>query len=208
MVNIFTVGSSSILCRFYTAHLDFPCHTHLVFSKYYTFFYTVRFQIKQKGINIRCAESIMSHPTLGKNGTHSTTSSKPASVAGSTTSSAAERDPAEHLKKLETKLKAMYVRKPIALATTILHTVNQSNMGKADPGFGACSNANNVARTANAHLTSADESLYPLVSLKTGRAIDRFPDTPRGIAKLSGMYSSDKAGFPLLSHPNHSLCHK
>jgi len=51
-------------------------------------------------------------------------------------------------------------------------------------------NINNIARTANSHLVSADEKLHPLVSLKTARAIDRFPDTPTGLSKLSRMYMS------------------
>ncbi|PNS16529.1 hypothetical protein CAC42_263 [Sphaceloma murrayae] len=46
-------------------------------------------------------------------------------------------------------------------------------------------NANNVARVANSQLVSADEKLYPLLSLKTGKAIDKFPATPKDIAKLS-----------------------
>jgi len=49
-------------------------------------------------------------------------------------------------------------------------------------------NTNNIARTANSHLVSADEKLHPLVSLKTGRAIDRFPETSKGLSKLSRMY--------------------
>ncbi|KAG8628414.1 hypothetical protein KVT40_004287 [Elsinoe batatas] len=46
-------------------------------------------------------------------------------------------------------------------------------------------NANNVARVANSQLVSADEKLHPLLSLKTGKAIDKFPATPQDIGKLS-----------------------
>ncbi|OCL13612.1 hypothetical protein AOQ84DRAFT_372017 [Glonium stellatum] len=46
-------------------------------------------------------------------------------------------------------------------------------------------NSNNVARVANSHLTSADDKLHVLHSLKTGRPIERFPTTPKEIAKLT-----------------------
>ncbi|GAB7350988.1 hypothetical protein MBLNU459_g1484t2 [Dothideomycetes sp. NU459] len=47
-------------------------------------------------------------------------------------------------------------------------------------------NANNISRVANSQLVSGDDKLHPLLSLKTGRAIERFPETPNGISKLSG----------------------
>ncbi|KAK5113454.1 hypothetical protein LTR85_010882 [Meristemomyces frigidus] len=46
-------------------------------------------------------------------------------------------------------------------------------------------NANNIARVANSKLTTSDEKLYPLLSLKTGKPIDKFPLTSAGIPKLS-----------------------
>jgi hypothetical protein len=47
-------------------------------------------------------------------------------------------------------------------------------------------NANNVARVANSQLVSADDKLHPLMSLKNGRTLEKFPDTPKALAKLSG----------------------
>ncbi|KAI5200326.1 hypothetical protein E4T39_05733 [Aureobasidium subglaciale] len=47
-------------------------------------------------------------------------------------------------------------------------------------------NANNVARVANSHLVSADDRLHPLLSLKNGRTLEKFPESPRALAKLSG----------------------
>ena len=49
------------------------------------------------------------------------------------------------------------------------------------------SNTNNIARVSNSKLTSGDDKLQPLVSLKTANAIDRFPATSNAINKLSGM---------------------
>ncbi|KAF2140194.1 uncharacterized protein K452DRAFT_299580 [Aplosporella prunicola CBS 121167] len=46
-------------------------------------------------------------------------------------------------------------------------------------------NHNNVARIANSHLVSADDHLHVLHSLKTNRPIERFPSTPKDIAKLT-----------------------
>ncbi|KAI4722963.1 hypothetical protein E4T48_00745 [Aureobasidium sp. EXF-10727] len=46
-------------------------------------------------------------------------------------------------------------------------------------------NANNVARVANSQLVSADDKLHPLLSLKNGRPLDKFPETPKALAKLS-----------------------
>ncbi|TKA78724.1 hypothetical protein B0A55_04530 [Friedmanniomyces simplex] len=45
-------------------------------------------------------------------------------------------------------------------------------------------NANNIARVANSQLTSNDEKLLPLMSLKTGKPIDKFPATSKDIEKL------------------------
>jgi hypothetical protein len=47
-----------------------------------------------------------------------------------------------------------------------------------------CRNANNIARNANSHLTSNDDKLHPLVSLKTNKAIEKFPATSKDIEKL------------------------
>ncbi|KAI4744534.1 hypothetical protein E4T50_05105 [Aureobasidium sp. EXF-12298] len=46
-------------------------------------------------------------------------------------------------------------------------------------------NANNVARVANSQLVNADDKLHPLLSLKNGRTLEKFPDTPKALAKLS-----------------------
>ena len=51
------------------------------------------------------------------------------------------------------------------------------------------SNANNVSRVANSQLTSNSEKLNPLVSLKTGKAIEKFPEISAGIEKLSCRFS-------------------
>jgi len=45
-------------------------------------------------------------------------------------------------------------------------------------------NANNIARVANSQLVSADDKLHPLLALKTGKAIEKFPSTPKEINKL------------------------
>lgn len=52
-------------------------------------------------------------------------------------------------------------------------------------------NANNVARVANSQLVSADDKLYPLLSLKNGRPLEKFPETPKALAKLSGQSAID-----------------
>lgn len=49
-------------------------------------------------------------------------------------------------------------------------------------------NANNVARVANSQLVSADDKLHPLLSLKNGKKLEKFPDTPKALAKLSGWF--------------------
>jgi hypothetical protein len=46
-------------------------------------------------------------------------------------------------------------------------------------------NTNNVARVANSHLVSSDAKLHPLVSLRTGKPLEKFPETSAGIAKLT-----------------------
>jgi hypothetical protein len=46
-------------------------------------------------------------------------------------------------------------------------------------------NTNNVARVANSHLTSSDAKLHPLVSLKNGKPLEKFPETSAGLAKLT-----------------------
>lgn len=49
-------------------------------------------------------------------------------------------------------------------------------------------NANNVARVANSQLVNADDKLHPLLSLKNGKKLEKFPDTPKALAKLSGLF--------------------
>ena len=51
------------------------------------------------------------------------------------------------------------------------------------------SNENNVARVANSFLTSSDEKLTPLVSLKTGKPIEKFPATSKDLQKLGREHS-------------------
>lgn len=53
-------------------------------------------------------------------------------------------------------------------------------------------NTNNVARVANSHLASNDAKLHPLVSLKTGKTLDKFPETSKDIAKLTRKLESRK----------------
>ncbi|KAL1303008.1 hypothetical protein AAFC00_003324 [Neodothiora populina] len=101
----------------------------------------------------------MSQPI--KKTTQTTTPPKPSSVSGTSSSSAAaaaaQSSSDQDLHKVIDKLEAK------------IKAVN----------------ANSLSRTQNARLTSADDKLHPLLSLKTGRAIDRFPETPRGVGKLS-----------------------
>jgi hypothetical protein len=56
-------------------------------------------------------------------------------------------------------------------------------------------NANNVARVANSQLVNADDKLHPLLSLKNGRTLEKFPDTPKALAKLSGKCALDQPIF-------------
>ncbi|KAK4622211.1 hypothetical protein CLAFUW4_07058 [Fulvia fulva] len=44
-------------------------------------------------------------------------------------------------------------------------------------------NTNNVARVANSRVTSNDEKLIPLVSLKNGQPLARFPETAKDVGK-------------------------
>lgn len=46
-------------------------------------------------------------------------------------------------------------------------------------------NANNVARVANSQLTSSEEKLHPLVNVKTGKTLDKFPETSKDLTKLT-----------------------
>ncbi|KAH0284218.1 hypothetical protein M436DRAFT_62189 [Aureobasidium namibiae CBS 147.97] len=41
------------------------------------------------------------------------------------------------------------------------------------------------AVVANSQLVSADDKLHPLLSLKNGRTLEKFPETPKALAKLS-----------------------
>ncbi|KAI7285416.1 hypothetical protein KC345_g1739 [Hortaea werneckii] len=45
-------------------------------------------------------------------------------------------------------------------------------------------NANSIARVANSQMTDPEEKLHPLLSLKTGKPIEKFPPTPASISKL------------------------
>ena len=46
-------------------------------------------------------------------------------------------------------------------------------------------NTNNVARVANSHLTTSDAKLHPLVNLRNGKPLEKFPETSAGLAKLT-----------------------
>lgn len=107
------------------------------------------------------------------------TPAKPAAPAAATTTSTSKDDPAEAVKKLETKTKAVFVQS----STFSLLPLPSDCSAIADNRLR--SNANNIARVANSQLVSADEKLHPLLSLKTGKAIDKFPSTSKDIAKLS-----------------------
>jgi len=48
------------------------------------------------------------------------------------------------------------------------------------------SNTNNIARVENSQLTSANDKLWVLHSLKTNRPLEKFPATAKDIAKLTG----------------------
>lgn len=50
-------------------------------------------------------------------------------------------------------------------------------------------NTNNVARVANSHLISSDAKLHPLVSLRTGKPLEKFPETSMGLNKLTCKFS-------------------
>ncbi|KAI7162632.1 hypothetical protein KC349_g1921 [Hortaea werneckii] len=45
-------------------------------------------------------------------------------------------------------------------------------------------NANSIARVANSQMTDPEEKLHPLLSLKTGKPIEKFPPSPASISKL------------------------
>ena len=42
-------------------------------------------------------------------------------------------------------------------------------------------NTNNVARVANSHLTTSDAKLHPLVNLRNGKPLEKFPETSAGL---------------------------
>jgi hypothetical protein len=50
-------------------------------------------------------------------------------------------------------------------------------------------NTNNVARVANSHLTTSDAKLHPLVNLRNGKPLDKFPETSASLAKLTCKFS-------------------
>ncbi|KAI7546355.1 hypothetical protein KC331_g5670 [Hortaea werneckii] len=45
-------------------------------------------------------------------------------------------------------------------------------------------NANSITRVANSQITDPEGKLHPLLSLKTGKPIEKFPPTPASISKL------------------------
>ena len=100
-----------------------------------------------------------------------------ASKAGSTAAPSAAGsvlgdDPAKAVERLETKTKAVYVTLPIRFNDLGSLTYQSSN-------------SNNIARVANSQLTSNDEKLQPLMSLKTGKPLEKFPEKSKDIEKLS-----------------------
>jgi len=80
-----------------------------------------------------------------------------------------------------------------SVAGSAAHTESAAAVAKDDPAKAIekletrtkAVNTNNVARVANSHLTSNDAKLHPLVSLKTGKTLDKFPETSKDIAKLT-----------------------
>jgi len=87
-----------------------------------------------------------------------TTPSKPASVAGSTTG---------------TESAAVVAKDDPAKAIEKLEIRTKAV------------NTNNVARVANSHLISSDAKLHPLVSLRTGKPLEKFPEASKDLAKLT-----------------------
>ena len=71
----------------------------------------------------------------------------------------------------------------MTVSSIILHRIAGADLSS--------SNANNIARVANSQLTSSDEKLHPLVSLKTGKPIEKFPGTSKEIEKLTCMLDVD-----------------
>ncbi|KAK4544284.1 hypothetical protein LTR36_004494 [Oleoguttula mirabilis] len=100
----------------------------------------------------------------------SRTAAKPAESAPEP--EAAKDDVTKAIEKLEFRVKAVYVESSLAIGHVIGSLMARSN-------------ANNIARVANSKLATSDEKLYPLLSLKTGKPVEKFPLTSAGIPKLS-----------------------
>lgn len=90
---------------------------------------------------------------------------------------AAKDDTVKAIEKLETRTKAVYV--PPSRYRSWGSITTQALIDG--------SNANNIARVANSQLATADEKLSPLMSLKTGKPIEKFPATSKDISKLGCM---------------------
>lgn len=84
-------------------------------------------------------------------------------------------DSAKAIEALTLKTKAVY------------DDLRPAQIDNSSADLGDCSNANNIARVANSQLTSSNEKLHPLVSLKNNKALDKFPETSKEIEKLSCM---------------------
>lgn len=87
----------------------------------------------------------------------------------------ANDDAVKAIEKLETRTKAVYVT--ISLTLSLSRKRHVSNTIPF-------SNANSIARVANSQMTDPEDKLQPLLSLKTGKPIEKFPLTPASISKL------------------------
>lgn len=95
---------------------------------------------------------------------------KTESLAGDSAVATAKDDTVKAIEKLEIRQKAMYVQGSIDLESGTDHH---------------SSNTNNVARVANSHITDPEAKLTPLVSIKTGKPLEKFPDSSKDIQKLT-----------------------
>lgn len=92
------------------------------------------------------------------------------SIAGDSAAATAKDDTNKAIEKLETRFKAVYVASSFQLRRHMMSLT-------------CASNTNNVARVANSRVTSNDEKLIPLVSLKNGQPLARFPETAKDVGK-------------------------
>ncbi|RMZ11459.1 hypothetical protein D0860_03417 [Hortaea werneckii] len=116
------------------------------------------------------AQTAKPYGTAAKNAASSVTK-KAESHATEQASDIANDDTVKAIEKLETRIKAVYV---------MISCLKKESTSNATPS----SNANSIARVANSQMTDPEEKLHPLLSLKTGKPIEKFPPTPASISKL------------------------